>query len=61
VLGAEKDFIVDAEGVCETAAYLGVEPVIIPGAYHDVMLGSMAKTTSRVIFEWIQKIACKAK
>jgi pimeloyl-ACP methyl ester carboxylesterase len=39
VVGAEKDFIVDAEGVAETAAYLGVQPVFVPDVPHDVMLG----------------------
>ena len=36
VFGAGKDFIVDREGVEETAAFLGVKPVFIPDLYHDV-------------------------
>jgi hypothetical protein len=45
VIGASRDFIVDIEGVYETATYLGVEPEIINGSYHDVMLGAVAART----------------
>ena len=36
VFGAGKDFIVDREGVEETATFLGVSPVFLPDLYHDV-------------------------
>lgn len=54
VLGAEKDYIVDTEGVEETARYFGVSPVILPGAYHDVMLGPSWIRTATILLEWLQ-------
>jgi hypothetical protein len=56
VVGAERDFIVDQEGVKETARYLGVNPVFIPGAYHDVMLGPKWRLSADVIADWISTI-----
>lgn len=56
VVGAEKDFIVDQEGVSETARYLGVKPVFIPEAYHDVMLGPKWRLSADVIADWILTI-----
>lgn len=56
VIGAEKDFIVDQEGVRETAQYLGVKPIFIPGAYHDVMLGPKWKLSADIVAEWLANI-----
>lgn len=56
VVGAEKDFIVDQEGVRETARYFGVNPVFIPGAYHDVMLGPKWRLSADIIADWILTI-----
>jgi hypothetical protein len=53
VIGAEKDFIVDQEGVKETARYLGVKPVFLPELYHDVMLGSKWRLSADVIADWL--------
>lgn len=52
VVGAEKDFIVDLEGVAETARYFDVEPVIIPDMYHDVMLGPKFERAAAIIRDW---------
>ena len=38
VLGAEQDLLVDATAVQETADVYGVEPVLLQGCAHDVML-----------------------
>ena len=38
VMGAENDMSVDLEGVEETAAYYGTEPILIPNMGHDMML-----------------------
>ncbi|MCI31981.1 ATP-dependent DNA helicase Q4, partial [Trifolium medium] len=38
VLGANNDFIVDAEGLKETAEFYGVSPVCVEGVAHDMML-----------------------
>lgn len=54
VIGAEKDYIVDIEGVKETALYLGVSPVIIEGAYHDLMLGPAWSPVAKMLLTWMQ-------
>lgn len=55
VIGAEKDFIVDIEGVEETARFLGLtSPLILPDLYHDVMLGPKWGTAAEAIAEWLQ-------
>jgi len=56
VIGAEKDYIVDEEGIKETAYYLGVEPVIIKDLYHDVMLGPKWKLSADEIGKWLISI-----
>lgn len=56
VVGAGNDFIVDDEGVKETAFYLGVEPVFIKDLYHDVMLGPKWKESADVIKNWLDSI-----
>jgi pimeloyl-ACP methyl ester carboxylesterase len=56
VIGAEKDYIVDEDGINETAYYLGVEPVIIKDLYHDVMLGPKWKLSAYEIEKWLTSI-----
>ena len=56
VIGAEKDYIVDEEGIKETAYYLGVEPVFIKDLYHDVMLGPKWKRSADEIEKWLTSI-----
>lgn len=55
VVGAEQDFIIDKEGILETAVYLGVEPVFIP-SYHDVMLGPKWRLSANVIAKWLEAL-----
>jgi hypothetical protein len=57
VLGAERDFIVDLEGVQETAQFLGVQPVIVSEAYHDVMLGPKWRLSADIIAKWLVEIS----
>ena len=54
VVGAENDFIVDDEGVKETAKYFGTNEVFLKGAYHDIMLGSIAMDSAKLVWESIQ-------
>ena len=54
-LGAENDYIVDHEGVEETARYLGVVPTFIKGAYHDCFVGPIWKRTATTIEEWLEQ------
>ena len=49
VIGGEKDYIVDFEGVQETGVYLDTTPVIVPDMYHDVMLGPRWRDTAEVL------------
>lgn len=38
VLGGDNDYSVDIDGLQETADHYGVQPVILPGLAHDMML-----------------------
>ena len=54
-IGAEKDYIVDREGVEETAKYFDVSPKYIENAYHDCMLGPAWEPTAKVIEQWLEE------
>ena len=56
VIGAEKDFVVDREGVIEAATYLGVEPKWVNDTYHDVMLGPKWTKSADLIAKWIDTL-----
>jgi len=54
VVGCGADRVVDAEALAETAAFLGVEPVVLPGAPHDLMLApSVEKEACDVVGKWL--------
>ena len=55
VIGAKDDFIVDKEGVEETATYFGVDPIIVDSP-HDVMLGNKWANTANIIKDWLETI-----
>ena len=55
VIGGEKDFIVDIQGVHETATFLGVEPHILKDIPHDLMLCSQWKIPANFIAEWLNR------
>ena len=54
VVGATEDFIVDPEGVEETAQYFGADRITVDSP-HDVMLGKKWKTTAEEIHQWLQQ------
>ena len=56
VLGAEKDFVVDRQGVLESGIYLGVEPEWVNDTYHDVMLGPKWTKSAELIAKWIDTL-----
>ncbi|KAG9450188.1 hypothetical protein H6P81_010153 [Aristolochia fimbriata] len=56
VLGASDDFIVDAEGLNETARHYGVRPVCVEGVAHDMMLDVSWKKGARVILSWLNSL-----
>ena len=60
VIGAERDFIVDREGVQETATYFGVAEPTFVDSPHDVMLGRDWENAASVIHSWVQGTVLKA-
>lgn len=52
VLGAENDFILDKQGIEETAGFLGTKEVIVAGMAHDVMLDVGWRDAAGVIQSW---------
>ena len=54
VVGATADFIVDKEGVEETAKYFGADLKTVDSP-HDVMLGKKWKNTAEEIHQWLQQ------
>ena len=56
-MGAKHDFIVDREGVEETAQYFGVdEPVPMVDSPHDVMLGRNWGEGASALMGWLEEI-----
>lgn len=58
VLGANRDFIVDKEGVIETGQYMGLggQDVKMIDSPHDVMLGAKWKNGAEAILRWIEGV-----
>lgn len=56
VVGSRKDFIVDIEGVEETARYLDTAPVILEDVPHDLMLGSRWQTGATILEDWCNSL-----
>jgi len=54
VVGASDDFIVDKEGVEETARFFGVEPVFVDSP-HDVMLTNKWQNGADAILNWLER------
>lgn len=54
VLGAENDFILDKQGIEETASYMGTKEVIVPGIAHDIMLDMGWRDAANVLESWMQ-------
>ena len=52
VLGAEFDAVVDADGVDEAAAFLGVPARTLPGMPHDVMLNPGWEAAAEPLVGW---------
>ncbi|KAJ0989152.1 hypothetical protein J5N97_007508 [Dioscorea zingiberensis] len=54
VMGASDDFIVDLEGLHETAKFYDVQPVCLEGVAHDVMLDSNWQKGAETITSWLK-------
>ena len=53
VLGGDSDFVVDREGLDETAKFYDVEPVILSRVAHDVMLDVRWRDAADAIDAWL--------
>jgi hypothetical protein len=58
VIGALNDFVVDRQGVVETAQYFGVEPTWVDSA-HDIMLGRNWMNGANAIWKWLNEEVCR--
>ncbi|KAM0904571.1 hypothetical protein ACQ4PT_017931 [Festuca glaucescens] len=56
VMGASNDFIVDAEGLSETARFYNVQPVCVEGVAHDMMLDCSWEKGAKIILSWLDKL-----
>ena len=59
VVGATKDAVVDSEGVEATAEFVGLESSSIkwlPGAFHDIMLGSTWDNGAAILEDWLETL-----
>jgi pimeloyl-ACP methyl ester carboxylesterase len=54
VMGAKDDFLVDREGLDETALYFGLDEPTIVDSPHDVMLGSTWKNAADALDQWLE-------
>jgi len=56
VLGAEKDYIIDIEGLKEMATFLDVEAELLREAPHDVMLGPQWRAGAERLGRWLSAL-----
>ncbi|TVU13943.1 hypothetical protein EJB05_37383, partial [Eragrostis curvula] len=56
VMGASNDFIVDSEGLSETARFYGVQPICVEGLAHDIMLDCSWEKGAETILTWLEKL-----
>ncbi|XP_047064417.1 uncharacterized protein LOC124672188 [Lolium rigidum] len=56
VMGASNDFIVDVEGLSETARFYNVQPVCVEGVAHDMMLDCSWEKGAEIILSWLDKL-----
>lgn len=54
VVGANDDFIVDAQGIRETGEYYDVPPIFVEGVAHDMMLDCSWEKGADVILSWLK-------
>jgi len=55
VMGAKDDYIVDQEGLEETARYFGLEKPLVVDSPHDVMLGKKWENGAASLREWLEE------
>ncbi|KAI3427853.1 AB hydrolase-1 domain-containing protein [Psidium guajava] len=57
VVGANDDFIVDAQGIRETGEYYDVPPICVEGVAHDMMLDCRWEKGADVILSWLKGLS----
>lgn len=57
VIGAENDFVVDMQGLHDTAAVYGNNLVVLPSIAHDIMLDTAWKDAAEVVGSWLKEKA----
>jgi len=55
VVGAKQDKIVDSEAVFELARHWRVEPVVLDGVAHDVMLDTKWEVAATAVAAWLKE------
>lgn len=53
VLGGDSDFVVDREGLDETAKFYDTDAVVLPRVAHDVMLDVRWRDAADAIHDWL--------
>ncbi|KAG1334771.1 putative pheophorbidase [Cocos nucifera] len=56
IMGSSDDFIVDVEGLYETAKFYDVQPVCVEGVAHDMMLDSSWEKGAEIILSWLKNL-----
>ena len=56
VFGCEMDAVVDAEGVRETANFLGVTPTMLSSMPHDLMLCTGWEEAADALLGWVDGV-----
>ncbi|RWW22215.1 hypothetical protein GW17_00013598, partial [Ensete ventricosum] len=56
IMGASDDFIVDTEGLQETARFYGVQAVCVEGVAHDMMLDTTWEKGAQTFLSWLQEL-----
>ncbi|CAL9106661.1 unnamed protein product [Musa textilis] len=56
IMGASDDFIVDTEGLQETARFYGVQAFCVEGVAHDMMLDSRWEKGAQTFLSWLQEL-----
>ncbi|GKY93246.1 hypothetical protein MPSEU_000292300 [Mayamaea pseudoterrestris] len=59
VMGAQHDFLVDREGLDETATFFGLDQPLIVDSPHDVMLGATWRNGADAIDKWVSSVVVK--
>jgi len=55
ILGGSRDFVVDREGLEETAAWFDGELRVVDGLAHDVMLDAKWRVAADAIDDWLER------